>query len=623
MTISVISLAAVPDGGGNSSNDPIPEVIKKNKAITGDFGDTGDGFLIQDIGNGQIRVNEINLISGIANPKQILTVGGNSSNAYGFNPSDNYIYGIQRVAQNNGTNRYNLMKIGRSTTNNFDFSLGRINGITDNDTSGMFIGDFDKSGTFYVAGEINIYKVRINADGTALAVNAGLIGSPRFADWGYTDRIGGEERFYFVSNDQLGYFKKNADGTLTRFDNIAKVGNGWGTVIAVFIANTEMYVYPSSTTTLYKVDLTDPTKVTPFSNVASSSSGDGARKYTIPVTNLLVQKSVDKAEAKIGDILTYTLTVTNTSTGFDLTNIVVKDILAQDVTKAFEYFDVYRADGITKIGGAIGTPTLPTQIVGDQTTVTIETIPLLKNGESVTYKIKGKIKDTVVGTTILNAVSGKADQTPLNISDNVITTLLQANYKAIKNVKQSETGNVWGQTAVRDMGGNITYQIKIENTGNIPLTGYTFIDTPDSKKVDINSLSGVAITMNGVAVAGSFSLETTGPNANSFVFKNGTDIPVGQTLIVQYTLKSLVFDILNNGNTIINTLNANVAGLPSQTSSTTVTVTENVAASILKETSTPTVNQNGIAKYSLVVTNTGNQPLSSYTLKDTPDLTKV
>ncbi|MEG3013355.1 MAG: hypothetical protein RR795_02710, partial [Cetobacterium sp.] len=250
----------------------------------------------------------------------VLSVGGTGNNAYGYNPDDNYIYGIQ-IVQKSGNDDYNLVRIEPSG-GGFSATVKPITGLVHNVNNGMFIGDFDRDGNMYVGGDSEdstdgpIFKITINPNGSGTAQKLSADrGSPRFADWGYTDKIGGEERFYFVSdNGGLYYFKKSGN-TLQKVGPISTSLGAGGTVIGTFIAGTDLFYYPSGSSALYKVDLLNPSQGSqPFSTVANpSSSGDAARNYKIIIPDLAIAKEVTNGPVfNQGEDIRYKITVKNT-----------------------------------------------------------------------------------------------------------------------------------------------------------------------------------------------------------------------------------------------------------------------------------------------------------------------
>ncbi|MGL5368223.1 MAG: GEVED domain-containing protein, partial [Cetobacterium somerae] len=566
--------------------------------IAGPFSaDLRDGFLIQDLGSGNIRVNQIDLVTGTRVKVQELAVGGSGNNAYGYNPKDNYIYGIQVTAAT-GNDTYNLVRI-EPTATGFTFTKKPITGLVHNIDNGMFIGDFDKDGNMYVAGDGSdgsaggpIFKIIINTDGSGSATKLSIDrGSPRFADWGYTDRVGGTERFYFISDGGSLYYFTKSGSTLTKSSSTASnLTTGGNTVVGTFVAGTDLFYYPSGSSQLYKVDLLNPTAGSqPFSNVANpSNNGDAARNYQIvipalalgkEVTNgttftqgsdirykltiknagdyplgdpafnshytvtdtinsqkvtttatavtaklynsltgttftnvtgfpttinyvtvdsttskfelksdggslpkipkgyrleieytlkskiysfvgdqdqilntavgtvpgksvtsdaqvsiiatppeLGILKSVDKTTLLKGDILQYTLELTNKSTSKSFTGVVVKDILKADITQVFETFSVYDSNGTTLIGEVIDTDGITSNnlnytITTGETTINIGTIATLGPNATKKYILKGITKTNLTLSTLKNM--GLADSNELDpIPSNEVTTVI-------------------------------------------------------------------------------------------------------------------------------------------------------------------------------------------------------
>ncbi|MCQ9628231.1 hypothetical protein HS141_15020, partial [Cetobacterium somerae] len=389
----------------SQNNIDVPAPIEKQSrraSVVNPFNSGVDqerGYLIQDLyANNQrkLRITPISLSSGKELPYQDLLIGGSTSNAFGYNPTNDYIYGIHTAGS--PTKTY-LIKVGRSTNDSgkFDFTQTEMSNI-----GYMYIADFDTAGNFYVSDGSVIYKVNV---GTGATSSAGSVTSS-FADWGHTDAVGGQERFYFVTDSwQLGYYYKDANGNLVEelTNQNVKPKNGSRTtrIVGVFMDGTDMYIYPSSETKVYKIDLTNTSsKATDIGATISVSnlSGDAARKYTSKVTKLAVIKSVDKGEAKPGDTITYTLKIGNTSPSVTLTSIEIKDILDQNISEAFSEFKIY--DGTDLIS----------ESVPNDPEIDIRAIASLEASKEKIYTIVAKIKEDYAGDLIKNKFTAETGQ---------------------------------------------------------------------------------------------------------------------------------------------------------------------------------------------------------------------
>ncbi|MEG2587552.1 MAG: hypothetical protein RSA05_05485, partial [Cetobacterium sp.] len=604
---------AIPEGmKPNGSEEPIPPVIKKTRAITSSFDvNEGDGFIIQDIGSGNIIVNKKNLVNGnnSISPKT-LNVGGNTNNAFGYNSKDNYIYGIQMVT-NSG---HNLIKIGKDG-GTVGFSLGKITGISLNES--IFIGDFDKDGNMYVAGNNNVYKITIASNGTANAANIGSRESSTFADWGYTE-INGKERFYYIlNNGTLKYYEKSGGGLTGPTQVTTGLSTDRGTVVAVFMAGTNMFYNPSGTNTIYKVDLTavTPTSLSFTSLENTTSSGDGARNYSKLIPNLAVGKEItngviDTNGDKIfsqGDEIKYKLVIKNSGNyplgADDISKYIISDKV--DLNKVESVATNVVAKKFPTLIGGIGTVVsiVPSTLTYDSTgkfelASELGKLPRLEIGErlEIEYTLKIKIYDFSGDTDrINNTVTGA-------IPNKQVTSDSQASVVILKPlVTATKISNKTNQ--IVQPGDEIEYTLTLTNTGKVDAKNYVVKDTLLSNPLLTKPTD---VLVEGGALTGDI-FESTG---------GVVTVPAGKTVTITYTV---TVPSAYPNETIVNSVN---------NGEEVVIEYDDPSVSVLKTSDkTGQVVQAGeVISYTLKLTNPTKVDAKNYVVKDTllsnPLLTK-
>lgn len=166
--------------------------------------------------------------------------------------------------------------------------------------------------------------------------------------------------------------------------------------------------------------------------------------------DLEVHKTVDKSEPLEGDDVTYTITVTNNGPAH-ATGVKVKDKLPGGVT--------YQSDNA---GQGSYDPATGIWNVGN-----------LAVDKTATLTITAKVNDGTAGRTITNTArvkhSNPADD---NANNNSASAVITPQLRPAPAIKISKTAD----KDLATVGDEITYTIKIENTGNVTLTNVNITD---------------------------------------------------------------------------------------------------------------------------------------------------
>lgn len=417
--------------------------------------------------------------------------------------------------------------------------------------------------TFVTAGDVITYTLTLQNTGNTAADNVVI-----------TDAI--PEGTTFVAGSVTG--ATGTPPTLTLANLIAAGGNATVT-FQVLVGNTVPDPNPianSATAAFtYTVDPANPDAIT-------GSSTSNAVNSQANIASVATTKSVDKAFAEPGDVLTYTLVLQNTG-NVAADNVVITDPIPTGTT--------FVAGSLT---GATGTPptlTLTNPIApSSSATVTFQvlvgnTIPTpnpVSNSATAafTYTVDPANPDGATGTSESNTVD------------------TQINSAIVTSTKTADL-------AFANVGDIITYTVNLQNTGNVAANNVVLTDAiPAGTTFVAGSLTGATGTLP--------TLTLTSP------------VPAGGSAVVTFQVK--VGSALPNPNPLLNTANAaftytvdpanpnGVAGtVASDVASTQV---NNAQLGIIKSADKAISYIGDIITYQLAVSNTGNVPANNVVLTD-------
>ncbi len=283
-----------------------------------------------------------------------------------------------------------------------------------------------------------------------------------------------------------------------------------------------------------------------------------------PITQnplLSIVKDVDPDVLGMPDTLTYTITVDNIGNQ-SLTGVSLTDVLLQN-------------------GGALplsSGPTLAGDTDGDAEIDVDETWVY-----TATFDAEQAQLD--LGADIVNTATIQTDQTGPQ-SDDAVTSIGQT-----PSFMVDKTSN----TAILTTPGTIAYQIEVENTGNVSITGVTPTDTVTQGAATLALTSGLDL-----------SGDTDGDNQ---IDPDETWVYTGTYVAGQ--------DQIDNGAPIVNDISVATSNAGTQTGQTSTSIGQTPSFLINKSVNETTITAPGVLSFEVVVQNTGNVSLTGVNLTDT------
>lgn len=309
--------------------------------------------------------------------------------------------------------------------------------------------------------------------------------------------------------------------------------------------------------------------------------------------NLTIEKSADKTEAGVGDVVTYTLKVTNTG-NTKLENVVVKDtnnFMGEPVENTKLHFG-YRVNDD-------GTWTITSLGVGKSVTITYKYTVVADD------LANGKL-DNIATATIPAREDPTIPEKPVD-SNEVIVPLY---YKHLTIVKSADRDHAYPGEVVK-------YQVTVTNDGTVDMTNVTVSDdtnalgmfivstgdgytyNPETKLFTIPALNvGDSVTLNYLYIVQNGDPETIINVATAHAPKNpDTEIPGDKD--IEEPSKPVEVDVLRDELTIVK--NADKSFVDMNGNDTTVTYTLTVKNSgntkLTNVIVTDTSNGNGTVEY--------------------------
>ncbi|ALG15179.1 hypothetical protein AOZ06_30835 [Kibdelosporangium phytohabitans] len=325
------------------------------------------------------------------------------------------------------------------------------------------------------------------------------------------------------------------------------------------------------------------TSDTPGNNCPPGST-DPNCSADVPAKELTVRKKADKSSANPGDVVTYTVTVTNTGK-VDLVGDQAARV-TDDLTEVLDDAEYQNDAKATPIAGGFTFTTPQLVWTGD-----------LPVGQSTTLTYSVKVRDPATGDRELrNGVSTNTPGTCPPMSDDPDCTTVTP-ISGMDLAKKADK-------ATASPGDVVKYTVTVRNTGKTKLTGATFTD--DLTKV----LDDAEYQKDGAATTGTVTY------AQPKLTWTG-DLDIGQTATVTYSVK--VRNPATGDGKLANVITSDTPGgnCPPESKDPKCTTTTPLASLKIKKTVDKTAAKPGEAvTYTVTVTNTGQATIDRATFTD-------
>ncbi|HDR7793732.1 TPA: DUF11 domain-containing protein [Bacillus luti] len=319
----------------------------------------------------------------------------------------------------------------------------------------------------------------------------------------------------------------------------------------------------------------------PLHPPVTTTNSSNTTVVTIPLPppgEVIATKTVDVATGAVGDVLTYTVLISNVGI-IPVTDVFFQDVIPEGTT--------FVEDSVT-IGGG--------QQLGVNPEIGFTVTPLLMNGSNIEITFQVTIAEIPDNEVILNDADvtftsqPNPQEPPITetIGTNlVVTTINIASIFPLKLVDKE----------VATVGEILTYNVLIFNFGTVVAMNVRFIDTTSA---------GVAFVSGSVSING-----VPAPGLDPFIGFTVPDIPVDG--VARITYQEIVTSIPEGG-TVVNSVDVTATFAVSETelpitetttSNTTLTEINEPGLNVLKSVNQPIVALGDTITYTTVVQNTG------------------
>ena len=303
---------------------------------------------------------------------------------------------------------------------------------------------------------------------------------------------------------------KHEDETPTTISkNLAVDGTGTLTIAEPFRAGTTIIVYTM---------------------IANDFNGSGLRVVNntakiLPATEnalkrVSIMKAADKATAKVGDTITYTLNVTNTG-NVDLTDVAVKE-----KTEAAPFTgkgEIQNATTDGNVSFADNSWVIKSLAVGQTQSIVFTYVVTADDDNTVLHN--------VATATIPSNDPTNHDDTEKTVPSNPVDVPVGAIDKSISIVKSADHSSAY-------IGDSIVYTLSVKNTGNVNLSNIKVTDTSNG--------SGKFVAIDGIGYTSAGDYSWTIPS-----------LAVGETVNIDYS-----YIVSANDKLIKNVAKATIPGNP-------------------------------------------------------------
>ncbi len=238
---------------------------------------------------------------------------------------------------------------------------------------------------------------------------------------------------------------------------------------------------------------------TPGDHVPEQDDQSSVDFQVVPTTaDLAVTKVADKATLVVGDVVTFTIEVTNNGPD-DATNVEIAEALGPNFSN-----DSIVVETLGTYASSIDTWFIDKLTVGSTATLTIEALTVLDGA--------------VTNTASVQALD-QNDPDPSNDSQSVDITIDPfVSNPALELTKSAATADTNGNTITGDPGDTITYTFSVQNTGTVALTNVTVTDPLLPTLSCVIASLAVGATSSCTATNNTYVIQATdlpGPKVNT------------------------------------------------------------------------------------------------------------